>query len=120
MNFENGVQLGKLQQLTDEIAGSSQLDRALFEKFRERENFRLTVFVPGDQRYLGRSIPDVFCTCSMVRLMPFAKSRRSQCREDCSRRRTIPFVRSESHCYCRPRRTSLKESLSHLSVALPA
>jgi hypothetical protein len=29
MNFENGGQLGKLQQLADEIAGSSQLDRAL-------------------------------------------------------------------------------------------
>ncbi len=29
MNFENGGQLGKLQQLTDEIAGSSQLDRPL-------------------------------------------------------------------------------------------
>ena len=28
MNFENGGQLGKLQQLADEIAGSSQLDRA--------------------------------------------------------------------------------------------
>src|SRR5438128_11941604 len=29
MNFENGGQLGKLQQLADEIAGSGQLDRAL-------------------------------------------------------------------------------------------
>ena len=98
MNFENGGQLGKLQQLTDEIAGSSQLDRALFEKFRERENFRLTVFVPGDQRYLGRSIPDVFCACSMVRLMPFAKiSVLKSLRKD---RSSIHFLRSESHCYC--------------------
>src|SRR6266566_6605638 len=29
MNFENGGQLGKLQELADEIAGSGQLDRAL-------------------------------------------------------------------------------------------
>jgi len=29
MNLENGGQLGELQQLADEIAGSSQLDRAL-------------------------------------------------------------------------------------------
>ena len=29
MNFENGGQLGKTQQVADEIAGSSQLDRAL-------------------------------------------------------------------------------------------
>src|SRR5437762_1223874 len=29
MNFENGGQLGQLQQLADEIAWSSQLDRAL-------------------------------------------------------------------------------------------
>src|SRR6202035_4888468 len=28
MNFENGGQLGKLQQVTDEIVGSSQRDRA--------------------------------------------------------------------------------------------
>ena len=27
----------------------------------------------ANPRYLCRDIPDVFCTCSMVRLMPFAK-----------------------------------------------
>ena len=39
--------------------------KALVEKGHQR--------LPGDQRYLCRDIPDVFCTCSMVRLMPFAK-----------------------------------------------
>src|SRR5712692_1745322 len=37
MNFENGGQFGKLEQLADEIAGSSQLDRAL-ARFRDQGN----------------------------------------------------------------------------------
>src|SRR6266849_6207126 len=39
--------------------------QALVEKGHQR--------LTGDPRYLCRDIPDVFCTCSMVRLMPFAK-----------------------------------------------
>ena len=39
MNFENGGQLGKLQQLADEIAGSSQLDRALARLRRQRNRY---------------------------------------------------------------------------------
>ena len=39
MNFENGGQLGKLQQLADEIAGSSQLERALARLRRQGNRY---------------------------------------------------------------------------------
>src|ERR1700730_8996594 len=39
MNFENGSQLGKLEQSADEIAGSSQLDRALARLSRQGNRY---------------------------------------------------------------------------------
>ncbi len=39
MNFENGGQLGKLQQMSDEIAGGSQLDRALARLRRQGNRY---------------------------------------------------------------------------------
>src|SRR6266571_5817571 len=40
MNFENGGQLGKLQQFADQIAGSSQRDRALAGLRRQGNRYK--------------------------------------------------------------------------------
>jgi hypothetical protein len=39
MNFENGGQLGKLQQLADEMTGGSQLDRAVARLRRQGNRY---------------------------------------------------------------------------------
>jgi len=49
MNFENGGQLGKLQQLADEIAGRSQRDRALARLRRQGNRYECSEASGVDQ-----------------------------------------------------------------------
>src|SRR6266699_880813 len=49
MNFENGGQLGKLQQFADQIAGSSQRDRALAGLRRQGNRYKCSEASGVDQ-----------------------------------------------------------------------
>jgi len=49
MEFENGGQLGKLQQLADQIAGSSQRDRALARLRRQGNRYECSEASGVDQ-----------------------------------------------------------------------
>src|SRR6266699_6482632 len=58
MNFENGGQLGKLQQLADEIAGSSQLDRALAGLGRQGNRYECSEASGVDHFHAAEVDPD--------------------------------------------------------------
>jgi len=58
MNFENGGQLGKFQQLADEIAGSGQLDRALAGLGRQGNRYECSEASGVDHFHAAEVDPD--------------------------------------------------------------